>query len=337
MILGGGFDPSVIFAEMQGAWLEPRIGGMWQENTGTTPTTAAGESIGKINDLSGYGYNATQATVANRPTLQYVNGLPLVRCNSNQFMTVSLPAINVRRNLLTYSEDFTNAAWTKSLLSVTQLGGSISRITPSGNGSHNLRGSGAVAATQTLQVIAKYNGYQLWLQLHNTNGSTAFFDLQNGTVSNNSSFPATFGSGATQVAKSITPLADGWYLCTLSATLPSSGNVIIGVARDSLTYSYTADGTSGVYIMGAQLELGSVATDYQKVTDWTSEQFSSSGSVYFALPTGMSALHNQSIGTSYSAPIQSMDLYGTVIVPARLSNQREAQLQNYFEKLAGLR
>ena len=99
---------------------------------------------------------------------------------------------------------------------------------------------------------------------------------------------------------------------------------------------YSGDGASGIHIWGAQHELGSVATNYQKITDWTSEQYSSAGSVYFSTPQGMSCLHNQSIGTSYNLPALQTDNYCTVITPARLAPPLEERLAVYMHRLAGL-
>ena len=100
--------------------------------------------------------------------------------------------------------------------------------------------------------------------------------------------------------------------------------------------AYVGNGTPSVYVWGAQLELGSVATDYQKITDWTSEQYSSAGSVYFSTPQGMSALHNQSIGTTYTLPALNTNIYGWCVFPARLAPPLEKRLELYMLRLAGL-
>ena len=64
--------------------------------------------------------------------------------------------------------------------------------------------------------------------------------------------------------------------------------------------------------------------------------FSTNGSVYFATNVGMSALHGLTIGTTYSLPALSSDIYGSIVVPERLSAAREAQLARYMERLAGI-
>jgi hypothetical protein len=55
----------------QGLWLDPSdFSTMFQDSAGTTPVTAAGQSVGLIKDKSGRGNNAAQATAGNRPVLQ---------------------------------------------------------------------------------------------------------------------------------------------------------------------------------------------------------------------------------------------------------------------------
>ena len=46
------FTPRQLFAAMQGAWLEPVLGNMWQENTGVTPVSAPTQTVGLLLDQS---------------------------------------------------------------------------------------------------------------------------------------------------------------------------------------------------------------------------------------------------------------------------------------------
>lgn len=67
-----GFNPASLFASgEQGAWYDPSdFATMFQDAAGTTPVTAVGQPVGKINDKSGRGNHATQATAAARPVLR---------------------------------------------------------------------------------------------------------------------------------------------------------------------------------------------------------------------------------------------------------------------------
>lgn len=71
---GAPFDPASLFADgEQGAWYEPGPSTAFQDTAGTTPA-GLGDPVGRLNDLSGYGNHATQATAASRPTLQQTAG-----------------------------------------------------------------------------------------------------------------------------------------------------------------------------------------------------------------------------------------------------------------------
>lgn len=87
-----GFNPLTLFSlGEQGAWYDPSdLTTMFQDAAGTTPVTAVEQAVGRILDKSGRGNHASQSTSASRPVLR------------------------ARYNLLTYSEEFDNAAWVKS-------------------------------------------------------------------------------------------------------------------------------------------------------------------------------------------------------------------------------
>lgn len=61
------FDPLTLAPAL---WLEATVGTLFQDTAGTTPVTAAGQSIARWNDKSGNGRNLTQSTAANQPTYQ---------------------------------------------------------------------------------------------------------------------------------------------------------------------------------------------------------------------------------------------------------------------------
>ena len=62
---------AIFAAGSQGVWYDPSdFSTMFQDDAGTVPVTAAGQSVGKMLDKSGFDNHLIQATSGNRPTLE---------------------------------------------------------------------------------------------------------------------------------------------------------------------------------------------------------------------------------------------------------------------------
>ncbi len=169
-------------------------------------------------------------------------------------------------NQVIYSEDFANAAWTKTRSSITANATIAPNGTPTADkliedtatGAHYIYDATNYVSGQvyTASIYAKADTRtNVALQLPtaafgaNKNG---FFNLTTGAITSTS-------SGATS---SIEDVGNGWYRCSVTATASTTiltNTSLCFLVSTGTTTSYTGDGTSGLYIWGAQVAIGSPA------------------------------------------------------------------------------
>lgn len=77
--------------EVGGMWRYKGTDHVWQDDAGTTAVTATGQTIGRVDDLSGNGNHATQATSSYRP--QYQSYGALFDKSDDRLLTPSLAAM----------------------------------------------------------------------------------------------------------------------------------------------------------------------------------------------------------------------------------------------------
>jgi hypothetical protein len=178
-----------------------------------------------------------------------------------------------RRNLLTYSEQLDNAAWTKTSCIVSaevatspmaSSGTADKIVEAAATSAHALAQSvSCVISTQyNYSLWAKRDGRDLQIVLSSLFISSGYanFDLQNGVV----------GDKSAGVTSAITDGGNGWYLCSVTFTSigTASGNININTVTGptaARSESYAGNGTSGVIVDRVQFEVGSSRSAYQKV------------------------------------------------------------------------
>jgi hypothetical protein len=200
--------------------------------------------------------------------------------HATQTTSAKRPKLAARYNLLTYSEQFDNGAWTKSNVTVT----ANDVVAPNGtmtadalfetaaNSDHGARTTAGVTVASgvsyKLSFRVKSNGRNYVLIYINAPASGRYFDVTPGTAG------AVLGNyTGTNLPATITALADNWFLCEVTFTASTTSvlcEAYISSAGNNLTYA--GDITKGVYLWGADLRpadqaTGLIGPTYQRVVD----------------------------------------------------------------------
>ena len=200
-----------------------------------------------------------------------------------------------RTNLYQQSEVFNDSFWTKTRSSIssnattapdgTLTADKLVEDTTASN-THITQSTVTPPATaHTLSVFAK-KGERTWIVLR-LGGTNTFFNLDDGTIAAGSVNSPT-----------ITNFGNGWYRCAVTSSFGTQGQ--FWLATNSTTTSYTGDGTSGLFIWGAQLEAGAFPTSY--IPTAATAPLTRSADVCSITGSAFSGFYNQSEGTiSYKA------------------------------------
>lgn len=200
------------------------------------------------------------------------NNVPRIDHNPITGECLGLLLEEQRTNLVPHSEQFDNANWAKSQVTITPNAivapdGTLTAdllIEDTSNAQHSIsRGQSLLAnTTYTMYVYVKPAGRTLfrmagsYIDNWSVSSPRADFDLTAGTV-----------SSLVGVNAGIQSVGDGWYRCHLTATFGAADNLgginILPLISSSGSI-YQGDGTSGIYIWGAQLEVGAFPTSYIK-------------------------------------------------------------------------
>lgn len=276
---------NIEIAADDGTWTVKTITGTWARYD-VTQTVAAGSKTAGVRvttntdaievwgaqleqraSVTAYTPTTTQPITTYVPTLlTAAAGAPRFDHNPVTGESLGFLIESAGTNILTYSEDFANAAWTKTRASI----GGNTIVAPDGtltgdklventdNNTHVCTQTKTLNANTTyvLSAFLKAAG-RTRVQLQTANVSnwapsvTTVFDLSAGTV--------VSGTGT------ITAVGNGWYRCAITATFGgtnAAGGLNIMPILSGTTNIYAGDGYSGIYIWGAQIEASAFATSY---------------------------------------------------------------------------
>ena len=215
--------------------------------------------------------NATQNYIPVASTTNFSTSVVAEIESTNEVVSFA----TISENQFTRSEEFDNAGWTKINNTI------VANSTTDPNGGNTAdtmvenAGSGKKEFFQnlslvngrqyTMSVFAKTNGRFLQFQpAGSIAGSTNFanFNLTTGAL-------GTVG-GNTDSA-TITDFGNGWFRCSItmtSTTTSSTGVSILLIENDTngRGHAYTGNGTSGIFVWGAQFEEASSPSIYLPTT-----------------------------------------------------------------------
>ena len=198
--------------------------------------------------------------------------------HASQSTAASRPVLSARVNLLTRTEEFDNAAWTKGNLVTTGMANVTATTDPlGGNTADKLQetattaehfayqGPVTLAAAQHTASAYFKAAERTWATLQFSTGpiSATWFNL----ASDGTGVPGTVASGCTAAS---TYVGNGWYRCSVTRTTTAGTWYVVANPSlgDGISPIYGGTLNSGIYIWGADLRVTNVGSNmpaYQRV------------------------------------------------------------------------
>jgi hypothetical protein len=233
-----------------------------------------GAQLEQRSSVTAYTPTTTQAITNYVPVLQTAaNNVPRFDHNPVTGESLGLLIEESRTNLLTYSDDFADAVWTKSNVSITaniviSPDGMLSAdliVPDTSNVAHIIQYPNITANTTTTSTVsffvkkAGYTTIHLRYGVQSTaNRGQSDINLVTGAVTNLQNVGT-----ATGAACSATNIGNDWWRVAFSVNPnDASATQTRLLIYPNVSAVYAGDGYSGIYIWGAQLEAGAFPTSY---------------------------------------------------------------------------
>jgi hypothetical protein len=198
--------------------------------------------------------------------------------------------VSARVNLLTKTEDLSNAAWTKSAVTATANQGiapdgtnTATKLVPNNTtGFHNASQNPTVVAGSVVIIYAslKASGTRYGYVYSDGAAKGSIFDLQTGTI--------TGSIVGAPTANSITDQGNGWWRCSITVTIPStSASLWISATTSPTSGSSLGDNVNGILVWGTDIRSTTQGVNlpvYQRVN--TSTDYDSTGFPVYIKPNG---------------------------------------------------
>jgi hypothetical protein len=234
-------------------------------------TPSGGSYLGVVgNGAYIWGYQVEQSTVL-------TSYIPTTGASATRTApTITSVPLPIDSNFLLRSQEFDNATWTKSQSTVTANATTAPDSTSTADKLVETAVSNFHFLTQTVSLAAN-TPYTIttYAKAAERTKLTIEYSPKSGGASSNARFDLSAGtvfqtSQQTEyLSSSIEALANGWYRCslTINSGVGAFTPAILLLLNDaSSAHNYLGDGTSGLYLWGAQSNVGTTAKTYLVTT-----------------------------------------------------------------------
>jgi hypothetical protein len=299
VVLSGTF-----IGTLTGTGVSNRVSVAFTPTAGTLTLTVAGSVTSA--QLEAVTYQTTPSTYVATTSAAYYGAR--LDYNPATLAARGLLIEEARTNTVTYSDQINNVAWTNNNNTIT----TNAAISPDGaqnaelltptttNTFHRVFNptNTLTATSASFSCYSKANGYtKAFIRESQTSGAAVVFDLSSGTVF------SIFNNGGSTISNAlISSVGNGWYKLSFTASFASATNMWFGfhianpayTSGDPFSSFFAGDGTSGMYLWGAQLEAGSFPTSYIPTAASSVARSADTASM---TGTNFSSWYNQSEGT----------------------------------------